>query len=65
MAARTRRLGKEKYSNYLRKSDEFYRSAEEASKRGDWTAAVSNAVHASISMADALTVFYIGERSTA
>ena len=65
METRTRRVGKEKYSNYLRKSDEFYRSAQEAAKRGDWTALVSNAVHSGISMADALTVFYAGERSTA
>ena len=65
MVARARRVGKEKYSNYLRKSDEFYRSAAEAAKREDWTAVVSNAVHSGISMADALTVFYAGERSTA
>lgn len=65
MATRTRRIGKERYLNYLRKSDEFYRSAEQAAKRGDWTAAVSNAVHSGISVADALTVFYAGERSTA
>ncbi len=58
-------MEKERYSNYLRKSDEFYRSAQEAEKRGDWTALVSNAVHSAISMADALTVFYAGERSTA
>jgi len=65
MAIRTRRVGKERYLNYLRKSDEFYRSAEQAARRGDWTAVVSNAVHSGISVADALTVFYAGERSTA
>jgi HEPN domain-containing protein len=65
VAARTERVTKERYLNYLRKSDEFHRSAEEAARRGDWTAAVSNAVHSGISMADALTVFYAGERSTA
>jgi len=64
VGTRTRRVGKERYSNYLRKSDEFHRSAQEAAKRGDWTALVSNAVHSAISMADALTVFYAGERST-
>jgi len=39
------------------------RSAGSAAERGDWDAAVSHAVHAAISMADALTVFYHGERS--
>jgi len=65
VATRTRRVGKDKYRNYLRKSDEFYRSAQEAAKRGDSTVAVSNAVHSAICMTDALTVFYAGERSTA
>jgi HEPN domain-containing protein len=65
VAARTGRVTKERYLNYLRESDEFHRSAEEAARRGDWTAAVSNAVHSGISAADALTTFYAGERSTA
>lgn len=63
MGTRTRRVGKERYSNFIRKSDEFHRSALEAAKRRDWTALISNAVHSAISMADALTVFYAGERS--
>ena len=47
----------------MRKSEQFLRSAESAAEREDWDAAVSHAVHAGIAMADALTVFYLGERS--
>ncbi len=65
MGTRTRKVKKGNYLNYVRKSDEFYRSAEDATRRGDWSAAVSNAVHSAISAVDALTVFYAGERSTA
>ncbi len=65
MAAKTGRVGKEKYANYIKKSEEFHRSAHEAANRGDWTAVLSNAVHSAISTADALTVFYAGERLTA
>ncbi len=52
-----------KSANFARKSEQFLRSAEGAAERGDWDAAVSSAVHAGIAMADALTVFYLGERS--
>lgn len=47
----------------MRKSDEFLRSAESAMERGDWDSTVSNAAHACISTTDALTVFYLGQRS--
>lgn len=58
-----RSLPKTKYTNFVRKSEQFLRSSESAAERGDWDAAVSHAVHAGISMADALTVFYLGQRS--
>lgn len=63
MPSRIRTVARGKYVNFLRKSDEFYRSAENALERGDWNAAVSHAVHASISMADALATFYLAQRS--
>ena len=63
MAPRTRSTGPLAYRAYLRKSDEFARSAEEALARGDWNAAVSTAVHAAINPTDALTSFHAGLRS--
>jgi len=61
--ARARTLHRTKSTIFVRKSEQFLRSAELAAERGDWDAAVSSAVHAAISIADALTVFYLGERS--
>ncbi len=63
MPGRVRTLPKAKSTNFVRKSDQFLRSAESALERGDWDAVVSHAVHAGISMADALTVFYLGQCS--
>lgn len=54
-----------KYHNYLRRSEEFQRAANSAAEREDWDAAVANAVHSGISMADAVAVFYLGKRSVA
>jgi len=56
---------KAKHANYVRKSDEFERAARDSAARGDWDAAVANAVHSGISMADAMAVFYLGKRSAA
>ena len=63
MPIRTRFVQKQKYRNCLRKSDEFERAAAYAATRGDWDAAVANAVHSGISMTDSLAVFYLGKRS--
>ncbi|MEK6987933.1 MAG: HEPN domain-containing protein [Candidatus Thermoplasmatota archaeon] len=65
MAPKTRSVSKAKYRNYLRKSDEFYRSARQALDRGDWNAAVSHAIHSALCASDAVTVFYSGTRSAA
>jgi len=51
------------FRNYVRKSDEFERAAAGAAAREDWDAAVANAVHSGMSMADAVAVFYLGKRS--
>ncbi len=63
MPGRVRTVPKSKSANFVRKSEQFLRAAEAAGARGDWDAAVSSAVHAGIAMADALTVFYLGQRS--
>ena len=49
----------------MRKSEEFERAARGAAERQDWDAAVANAIHSGISMADAVAVFYLGKRSVA
>lgn len=48
---------------YLKKAAEFERAMQDAVDRKDWNAAGLNAVHAVISAADAMTTFYLGERS--
>lgn len=48
MAPKTRSVAKANHRNYVRKSDEFVRSAQHALDRGDWDAAVSNAIHAAL-----------------
>jgi len=62
---RSRFVEKAKYSNCVRKSEEFERAAEGAAAQGDWDATVSNAIHSGISMADGVAVFYLGKRSAA
>ena len=63
MGRTTRSVPRDSARVYVRKSDEFQRSAEQALERGDWDAAVSHTIHAVICAADAFTVFYGGERS--
>ncbi len=65
MKGRTRAVSKEKYRTYVKRSNDFQLTAEAAMDREFWDVAVSNAVHAGISMADALAVYYLGLRSAA
>ena len=65
MKGRTRAVSKEKYLVYAKRSGDFQSIAETAMGRGFWDVAVSNAVHAGISMADAMAVYYLGLRSAA
>ena len=51
------------YVNYVKKSNEFARTAEASLVAGDFDAAVSSAIHAALTMADALSVFYLSQRS--
>lgn len=61
---KTRKLNKARHSIYLKKASEFERGMTDAAGRKDWNAVGLNAVHAVISASDALTTFYLGERST-
>ena len=48
---------------YLGKAEEFLRAAEAAAERKEWNAVGLGSVHAGISAVDAITTFYLGERS--
>lgn len=61
---KTRSVSRERYATYLKKAGEFLRAAEAALPAGDWDAVGLNAVHASISAADAILVYYGGVRSS-
>lgn len=60
---RTRKIQKARHAVYLKKAAEFERAMEDAASRKDWNAVGLNAVHVVISAADAMTTFYLGERS--
>lgn len=61
---RTTRVDKGSYQNYLKKADQSIQTAKEALDKGRWNASAINSVHAVISSCDALTVFYLGLRSS-
>lgn len=61
---KTRSVARERHATYLKKAQEFLRAADSAVQVGDWDAVGLNAVHAAISAADALLVYYGGVRST-
>jgi HEPN domain-containing protein len=58
----TKPVDKALYSNYLRKSAEFLRSAENSLREKDNNSAAANAVHSFISIVDALTTAKLGMR---
>ena len=59
----TEKISKGLFSAYLEKADEFYRLTKEAEHQELWNGVGLNAVHCAISSCDALTTFYLGERS--
>lgn len=61
---KTTTVSKSVYSNYLKKSAEFYEAMQESLSKGKWNAVGLNAIHSGISAADALLVFFHGMRST-
>lgn len=63
-AIKTATVPKSDYSNYLKKSAEFHETMQECLSKGKWNAAGLNAIHAGISAADAVLVFFHGMRST-
>jgi hypothetical protein len=63
MAMRTRKVDKARSVSYRERSDQYDASARAAAELRHWDAAVGNAIHAAISMTDALTVGHLGMRS--
>ncbi len=58
----TRPVNSELFRNYIQKAEECLESAKDASQKSHWNATVINAIHSGICAADALTVFFKGER---
>lgn len=60
---RTRSVERTRSLVFLDRAGEFLDAARDCLSRGHHQAAVSNAVHAAIAAADAVTVFHVGKRS--
>ena len=60
---KTRDVPKAQYSNYLQRADECLSSARAAAERREWNASAINSIHAVISLADAMCVYFLGKRS--
>ena len=52
------------FRNYREKGRQFFDVMKTCIQKGEFDAAILNGVHATISLADAVTVFLIGKRST-
>jgi len=61
---KTAAVHKSDYSNYVKKAEEFYGAMQDSLSKGKWNVVGLNAIHAGISAADALLVFFHGVRST-
>jgi hypothetical protein len=57
-------VSRAEFRNYRDKGKQFYEVMKNCIQKGDWDAAVLNGVHSAICLSDALTVFFIGKRST-
>lgn len=58
-----RKVERHKHEVFLRKAESFRNEMKRAEEASEWNAACLNAIHCAISSADALAVFYLGERS--
>lgn len=57
------KISKDLFAVYLEKANEFYKLMKSAQDQFLWNGVGLNAVHCAISASDALTTFYLGERS--
>ena len=63
MADRIETLPKSTGRDYLQKAERFCQMMKTAAEAGNWEGAALAAVHTAISTVDAVTVFYLGQRS--
>lgn len=61
---KTRDVPKAQYSNYLQRAEECLASSRLACERSEWNASAINSIHAVISLADAMSVYFLGKRSS-
>lgn len=59
---KTRDVPKAQYSNYLKRAEECLIAAQLASEREEWNSSAINSIHAVISLADAMCVYFLGKR---
>lgn len=59
----TRKLGRHEYATYLHKAVSFFQLMNAAEGEENWNGASLAAVHCAISSCDALTTYFLGERS--
>ena len=59
---KTRDVPKSQYSNYLKRADECLTAAQLAYEREEWNSSAINSIHAVISLADAMCVYFLGKR---
>jgi len=57
-----RKVNKSLYSNYLKRVEECYITANVCFKNADWNAATICAIHACISACDAMCIYFLGKR---
>ena len=58
-----KKIDKHKYVNYAHKADSFLHAMEAAQSDENWNGASLAAVHCAISSCDAITTYFLGERS--
>ena len=61
---RISKVERDKYKTYLKKAKEYFNGIEPARRREEWNGALLSAIHCAISSCDAVSTWYIGERST-
>jgi uncharacterized protein (UPF0332 family) len=62
MKIKTVRVDRPYYKNYLKKSKECLMAAKRSLELKEWNAATIAAIHAAITAADALCVYFLGQR---
>ena len=59
---KTRDVPKAQYANYLKRAEECLTAAQLAYEREEWNSSAINSIHAVISLADAMCVYFLGKR---